>query len=191
MLTQVTYNIWGKNLKTNEEINLNWVRIFDPVHIPRELVEQIKDRMYDIDKFYIYQKKACIIQDNDQVVLNPLNLLYVLTNEEGAVKGFCWMVVDALDDALVINSFSMHPDYWGNGKAVKLLEKKAIEIQEGAKLKKIFWITRCPRHSQKFGFKISKHTLMEYIGHGKDIDGKSSSADGESGSDDPGTKAVP
>jgi N-acetylglutamate synthase-like GNAT family acetyltransferase len=177
-------------LKINEELNLTWVRIFDPIHIPRELVDQIKDRMYDVDKFYKYQKEACLSQVGDKIVLNPHNLLFVLIDENKLVKGFCWMVVDALDDALVINTFSMNPDYWGNGKAVKLLEEKAKEIQEGAKLKKIFWITRCPRHSQKFGFKTSKHTLMEYIGHGKDINGESSKANGESGSDVSGATTV-
>lgn len=186
---QGTFNTWGKNLKTNDK-PLNWVRIFDPIHIPRELVEQIKDRAFDTDKFYKFQKAACIEQVGDKIVLNPLNLLFVLTNDEKLVKGFCWMVVDPLSDALVINSFSMNPEYWGNGKAVKMLEKKAKEIQEGANLKKVYWITRCPRHSQKFGFKISKHTLMEYVGHGANNDGESCEADRESRADESRTKAV-
>ena len=152
--------------------NLSWLRVFDPVHIPKEYVEQIKDRQFDVDKFYKYQKRACLEESDGKVYLNSLNLLYVLVDEKHIVKGFCWMVVDPLSDALVINSFSMDQEYWGNGKAVRLLEEKAKEIQEGAKLKRVYWITRCPKHSEKYGFKRSKHTLMEYVGHGSDTTGE-------------------
>ncbi len=169
------FNIWGKNLKTEDNtINLRWVRIFDPDHIPIKYVEQIKDRQFTVEKFYTMQKMACIEQVDGKMVLNPCNLLYVLTNEENIVKGFCWMVVDPLSDSLVINSFSMDNEYWGNGKSVRLLEAKAKEIQEGAKLERIYWITRCPKHSEKYGFKRSKHILMEYVGHGSDSTGDQS-----------------
>lgn len=146
--------------------SLKWIRIFDPIHIPRAYVEQIKDRYFDADKFYKMQRTFCIEEVNGRLILNPMNLLYVLTDESSAVKGFCWMVVDALCNALVINSFSMDNAYWGNGKAVKLLENKAREIKEGAELERVFWVTRCPKHSEKHGFKRSKHVLMEYVGYG-------------------------
>lgn len=170
---------------------LTWVRIIDPVHIPDKYIEQIKDRDFPVEKFKKYQQMACVEIKEGQLVINPYNLLFVLVEKEKQVKGFAWFVVDALCNALVINSFSMDNEYWGNGKCIKLLEDKAREIKDGAKLDKVYWITRCPKHSEKFGFKRSKHILMEYKGYGQDNDGIRCEANGESGSDDPGGNAVP
>ena len=170
---------------------LKWLRIFDPVHIPEYLVEQIKDRQFTVEKFYQFQKQSCIENINGQMVLNPFNLLYVLTDENTTVQGFCWMVVDPLCDALIINSFSMNDAYWNKGKCVGLLEAKAREIQQGADLKSVYWITRCPKHSEKYGFKKSKHILMEYVENGKNIPGEQSTSDRESAIDDSSTTAVP
>lgn len=175
-------------MKTNDDIrveDLRWIRIYDPVHIPKRYVEQIKDRQFCVEKFYIAQKEACLEKSDGKMQLNPNNLLFVIANTENIVKGFCWMVIDFLYDALVINSFSMDPEYWCTGKCVPLLEKKAKEIQDGAKLKKVYWITRSPKHSEKFGFKRSKHVLMEYTGYGQDIHGQQCEADRKSRSDDP------
>ncbi len=189
-----TYNMWGKNLKTDEKIDkfseLKWVRIFDPVHIPKEYVEQIKNRNFSVEKFYKMQKMTCIEEVDGKILLNPLNLLFVIVNANNIVKGFCWMVVDPLSNSLVINSFSMDKEFWGDGKAVHMLEKKAIELQEGAQLDRIYWVTRYPKHSEKYGFKKSKNTIMEYIGHGRDNNGQSSEAERESGPDDSRTEAV-
>lgn len=177
-------------LEKSSKTELSWVRIFDPIHIPKKYIEQIKDRSFSVDKFIAMQKDACIENIDGKMVLNPFNLLYVLADEDKVVKGFCWMVVDALSNALVINSFSLDNEYWNKGKAVRLLEEKAKEIQEGAKLDRIFWITRCPKHSERHGFKRSKHVLMEYIGHGRNIHGEQSEADWESPVDDARTAKV-
>ena len=173
-----------------KDIDLRWIRIFDPVHIPKKYIEQIKDRDFDIDKFYRYQKEACHTMSNGKVILNSTNLLYVLADEENIVKGVCWMVVDALSNALVINTFSLDNEYWGSGKCIKMLQKKALEIKEGAELDKIYWVTRCPKHSERHGFKKSRHTLMEYVGNGKDTDGIAGETSGESTTDDSTTGAV-
>jgi len=176
-------------LKTDD---LRWIRIFDPVHIPKKYVEQIKDRPYTVDKFYQYQKSACLQAEEGRIILDPTNLLFVIADAENLVRGFCWMVVDTLCNALVVQSFSMDPEYWCAGTCVPLLEKKAKEIQEGAQLDKVWWVTRSPKHSEKYGFKRSKHVLMEYTGHGSDINWKShSETDGQSGSDDSATTTVP
>lgn len=149
--------------------NLKWIRIFDPIHIPREYVEQIKDRVFEVDKFYDFQKMICKRFENGVMHVNEYNLLFVLVDESNLVKGFCWMVVDPLANALVINNFSMDKEFWGKGRCIRLLEQKAKEIQEGAQLDRVYWITRCPKHSEKYGFKKSKHVLMEYINHGRII----------------------
>lgn len=172
-------------------MELSWVRIIDPIHIPDVYIEQIKDRDFSVENFKKYQKSICVEIKNGQLIINPFNLLFVLVDQEKQVKGFAWLVIDALCNALVINSFSMDNDYWGNGKCIQLLEDKAKEIQEGGKLDKVYWITRCPKHSQKYGFKRSKNILMEYKGHGKNIHGTGCEANGESGPDNPGIEELP
>jgi hypothetical protein len=83
----------------------------------------------------------------------------------------------------------MEKDWWGGGRAVNLLKEKAVEIAEGAKLKKVFWITNHPKHSKRFGFKQSKSVLMEYKieeenKNGSDTIRESGNADGERQHDD-------
>jgi len=151
-------------LKTNDKSieNLKWVRIFDPVHIPKEYIDQIKHKEFTSEKFYEFISSISVISNENGLVLNPLNLLFVLVDDNNRTKGVLWMVIDSLANALVINTFSIDKDYWGNGAAVNLLKEKAIEIKEKENLSKIYWITRSPKHSEKFGFKRSKQTLMEY-----------------------------
>lgn len=160
------------NLKTDK---LEWIRIFDPIHIPRHLVEQIRNRDWSIDKFYQYQQHACVKNENGKLNLNPFNLLYVITDENRKVYGFMWSVIDPLSNCLVINSFSMEKGEWENGKCVSLLEEKCKEIAIGAKLDKVYWITNYPKHSEKHGFRRSKSILMEYDmkenSHGQNDDG--------------------
>jgi len=151
-------------LKNNDKSieNLKWVRIFDPVHIPKEYIDQIKHKEFTSEKFYEFISSISVISNENGLVLNPLNLLFVLVDDNNRTKGVLWMVIDSLANALVINTFSIDKDYWGNGAAVNLLKEKAIEIKEKENLSKIYWITRSPKHSEKFGFKRSKQTLMEY-----------------------------
>lgn len=148
--------------------NLRFVRIFDPIHIPVELVEQIRDRKFTVERFYEYQKIVCLSTTPEGTFLNPLNLLFVIVNENNLVKGFLWAVVSPLSQDLVINTFSMHKDYWCKGEAVRLVEKKVKEIVKEAKLNNVFWITNYPKHSERFGFKRSKGVLMEYNQEDKD-----------------------
>jgi len=171
------------------DIELIWIRIFDPAHIPSRYIEQIKGRDWSVDKFYAYQRDACVQNSDGMLVLNPYNLLYVLCSPDRSVKGFCWMVVDPLSNALVINSFSMDPEYWGKGSSLQQLRDKAIEMQKGAGLDKVYWITRSPKHSERLGFKRSKHVLMEY--HGQDIHGSECESNGSGTVDESGPDEVP
>lgn len=145
-----------------ESPKLKFVRIFDPIHIPKYLVEQIKNRDYEIDDFYNYQKEINLISDNGDIKLNPLNHLYVLVNEENEVKGFVWFSVNPLSKSIFINNFSMHKGYWNKGKAIEFLRDFVLNILKKAKLKQILWHTNYPKHFEKYGFKKSKSILMEY-----------------------------
>lgn len=154
-----------KNLKTSDDFEkLEWIRIFDPVHIPLFLIEQVRDRDWSAERFIKYQKTICFNKQPDgNLHINPLNLLFVLVDGEKKVHGFLWASIDTLSNALVINTFSMEKEWWHAGEAVKLLERKAKEIAKGAQLDKIYWITNYPKHSERYGFKRSKSILMEYV----------------------------
>ncbi len=170
-------------------MNLKWFRIIDPKLIPPKYIEQIKERNFTLESFVKVLSEDCVQIIDGRVVVNPLNLLFVLANDEFHIKGFSWMVVDPMTNSLIINSFSIDNEFWGSGKAVKLLEEKAIEIKDGAKLDRVYWITRCPKHSEKFGFKRSKHVLMEYIGHGES-NRNESEASGNCKNDDSGSGEI-
>lgn len=146
----------------NEINELEFVRVFTPQHIPTYLVEQIKDRDFTVEQFYSYHEINCIRNTENGPTLNPLNLLYVIVNKKKEAKGFCWMVIDPLTRDLIIQNYSMDQHYWGKGRSVKLLVEKVKEIIKNCELNKVYWITKHPKHSQKYGFKPSKQILMEY-----------------------------
>lgn len=142
--------------------DLRWVRAFSPDVIPRYLVEQIKHADYSVEDFYKYQGLNCLIYNEKGPTLNPFNHLYVLADEENLVKGFAWMVIDPLSRDLVINTYSVDKIYWNKGKAVKKLADHVKNIMKELKIDKVYWITKAPKHSEHYGFKRSRHTLMEY-----------------------------
>lgn len=179
-----------KKVESPELSKLRCVRIFDPNHIPKEYIEQIKEREFDVERFYTYQKAICVEESGETFKLNPLNLLFSLVDEQNRVKGVLWMVIDVLGNSLVINTFSVDKEYWGNGHAIELLKEKALEIKEGAKLDRVYWVTRCPKHSEKHGFKRSKNTLMEFKDYGKHDDGIGCQAGRESRPDVEGSEKL-
>lgn len=142
--------------------DLEFIRIFDPNHIPVYLIEQIKGRDYTVDDFYKFQKINCIRQTKNGPMVNPLNLLYVIVDKAKVTKGYSWMVIDPLAKDLVIQTFSMDKDYWFKGDVIELLAEKVREIKKSCDLNSVYWITKHPKHSQKHGFKPSKNVLMEF-----------------------------
>ena len=142
---------------------LKWVRVFSPVHIPKYLVEQIRDRKFSVDDFYKFQEINCLTESDSGPTLNPFNHLYVMVDGSNLVKGFLWFVIDPLSKHVVINTFSIDKDYWGGGKAVKRLRDHVIELINKLKIDKVYWITNYPKHSERYGFKRSKSVIMEYV----------------------------
>jgi len=172
--------------------DLRWVRVFTPEHIPHYLIEQVKHREFSVDDFFRYHQINCISQEENGFKLNPFSHLYVLADKENQVKGFLWFSVDPLGKDIVIQTFSMDKEYWGNGEAVKKLAQHIKQIRNKAKLNKIFWVTRYPKHSERHGFKRSKDVLMEYVEeeHGKHNDGEHKTQ-GEHQSPEPRTAKLP
>ncbi len=154
---------------------LRWVRLFTPVHIPKYLIEQISKRDYDIEDLYYYMEINCLRSSKEGPTLNPLFHLWALVNPDNIVKGFLWFTIDALTKDIVIQIYSVDSNYWGCKGAVLKLADHLKEIRRKANLNKIYWITKFPKHSYKYGFKQSKSVLMEYNEedeNGSDTDGR-------------------
>jgi len=144
---------------------LTFVRLLDPIHIPAYLVDQIKDKFYTVDRFYQYQKMACLLQTPTGPNLNEANLLYAITHEKlRQVKGFAWMEIDPLVNSLMVKSFSMDREYWNKAEAISLLEEKAKKIMKDLSLSRIVWVTKNPRFCENKGFKRSKDAIMIFEG---------------------------
>ena len=141
---------------------LKWIRVFSPVHIPKYLVEQVRDRDYSVEDFYKYQELHCLVQKKDGPTLNPFNHLYVLADQENIVQGYLWFCIDSLSKDVLINTFSIDKAYWNQGKAVKKVSEHVKELLKKLKLKKVYWLTNYPKHSERYGFKRAKSVLMEY-----------------------------
>lgn len=153
------------------EKDLRWVRIFTPIHIPKYLIEQIKDRSWKVEEYIKYHEMNCLVNTESTPTLNPFSHLYALVNQENITKGFLWFTIEPLTKDIHIQNYSIDKEYWGKGKAVELLADQIKFIRKKAHLHKVFWITNYPKHSQKYGFTQSKNILMEYSeeNNGKNI----------------------
>jgi len=151
--------------KDSKEVNfeeLRFIRVFTPIHIPKELIEQVRDREYSVEDWYKYQETICTRKTDEGMQLNPLSLLYVIADGGNKVVGMLWCEIDPLAKDLVVQTFSMDKKYWCRGRAVGLLADKAKQIARECKLKTIVWFTNYPKHSERYGFKRSKSVLMEW-----------------------------
>jgi len=141
---------------------LKWVRLLSPVHIPRYLIDQVRDKNYDTDDFIKYQELNCLVADNQGFKVNPFNHLYALVDNGNLVKGFLWFVIEPLTKDLLVNTFSMDKEYWFGGYAMKKASDHIKDLMKKMKIKKCFWSTNYPKHSERQGFKRSRSVLMEY-----------------------------
>ena len=147
---------------------LRWVRLFTSDHIPRYLVEQIAKREYSVEDLYTYLEGNLLRMTKDGPTLNPLFHVWALVNPENLVKGFLWFTIDPLSKDMLIQVYSVDSHYWGSKQAVNKLADHMKSLRKGGGMKKIYWITRFPRHSKKYNLKPSDAILMVYNEEEKD-----------------------
>lgn len=150
-----------KEQKEPDFDKLRFVRVFTPVHVPKYLIEQIKDRDYDVDDWYEYLEIISLREGKNGPELNPLSMLYVIVDESNKVVGMLWCDVEVLSKSLVVQIFSIDKDYWHKGKAAKLAADKVKEIAKECKFNRVLWITSYPKFYEYYGFRKSKTVLME------------------------------
>lgn len=150
-----------KEPKEDKFEKLRWLRLISPDVIPKYLVDQVKNREFEIEDFYKFQQMNCLLPSEKGITVNPLNHLYSLVNDENIVMGFLWFTVDPLCKNIFINTYSVDNELWG-GKAVGMAADHVKKIMKEANITKAFWITRYPRHSERHGFKKAREAIMEY-----------------------------
>jgi hypothetical protein len=140
----------------NEEAitSLKYARLKIPRLIPAHLIDAVKFKGFDSEKFYAYQEDR---------VGDPDNLIFALFDNDKKIKGYLWAVVDESDGALFINTFSVDKEHWGKGKAMDKAIEIIEEIVDELKPPSVKWITTNDRFFVKRGFKRSREVIMEYV----------------------------
>lgn len=138
----------------NNYKDLKWVKLLKPELIPEELIKEVRRRTFEPEDFYEIQHLN---------VDNPSNLLYVIVDKEKVIKGFIWAQMNAIDESLFVNTYSIDKEYWFDGHAIDFAVAFLKELKDKIKAKRVFWLSTNPKYFMKKGFKPSKNVLMEYV----------------------------
>jgi hypothetical protein len=162
----ITEKLPPKEEKPKLNLDLyKFIRVIDPDHIPNYLVEQIRERDFDVDYFYQWQKANSVICRDGINIPNPYNHLWILVDDKRKTLGFFWSTIDTMSKTLFINNFSVDKSLWNRGEAIQLLKNKIDSIMKELKISKAYWTTKHAKPYEKYGFKRSKNILMEYGGN--------------------------
>lgn len=132
---------------------LEFVRLRIPRLIPVALIEAVKGRTFTPDQFYKYQENQ---------IDNPYNYLYALVDDTKKIHGYLWAEVNALDQSLFVNTFSITKRYWGKGDGLKRAIAFLSQLKEKTQAPRVFWCSSNEKFFLKHGFTRSKNVLMEY-----------------------------
>ena len=143
-------------------------RFYDFKFIPCYLIDQMQDKNYSADRLY---------QLGPLLVRNPLNYLYVLTDQDHVIKGVLFCSVEGLSQQMHINIFSVDPEYQVQGTdnktrdfivrfvkdLIKELNESELYQKIGLKLlDTISAITTHPKAWEQTGWKRSKQIIMKH-----------------------------
>lgn len=132
---------------------LRWV----PIHggqiemIPRHLLEQIKPRTWEVDRFY---RLAGLLK------ASPFNVMGVFIDKAGIVQGFMWGSINPLDERFYVHILTVDSAYQGKGI---IGEARGIsnKIMKESNTKSMAFQTIYPEKFESWGFKRSQSVLME------------------------------
>lgn len=137
---------------------LKYTPINDFLLIPRPLVEQIKPKLPDVDRFYNVLRAISSGQ-----AFWAMNYLGVFADHEHVIKGFMWLTLNPITGVLHMNMLSVDKAYQNRGilgEAKNLAQKLMKEVHAD----KLTISTRAPRVFTKYGLKPSAMTMMELEG---------------------------
>ena len=130
-------------------MNLRWVRAKTFLKIPPHLFK-IKGVNIRVDRVYAF----------DHIAQDPCNLLFLLEDGQGKVKGFCWSIINPLDNVLHVNILSVEKDLYNKG-IVKQVHDMLKKIKDNLGLDKIEWRTTRPKAFKRLINAKPIATIME------------------------------
>lgn len=133
-----------------ENGELRFIRANDLRMIPRYLLEQVKDREWQVDEVYA----AWPLFDNQ------LNLLYALADQDYQVRGVLWLSIIPLQRLLFINLLSLDRGWQGKGFMRRQFHPFMRKLKEQLGLKFYKGITSRPRAFGRLGFKPDPQVLV-------------------------------
>ena len=134
---------------------LRYTPINDFSLLPRPLVEQIKPKLPDVDRFYNVLR--ALSSGRSFWITNYLG---VFADHEHVIKGFMWLTLNPITGVLHANMLSVDPAYQNKGilgEAKNIAQKLMKEVHA----EKLTISTRAPNVFKRNGWKISAITLME------------------------------
>ena len=134
---------------------LKYVAINDFSIIPRPLVEQIKPKLPDVDRFYNVLRMLSAGQ-----TFWAVNYLGVFADHEHIIKGFMWLSLNPITGVLHANMLSVDKAYQNRGilgEAKNIAQKLMKEIHA----EKLTIGTRAPKVFERNGWKRAAVTSME------------------------------
>lgn len=134
--------------------NLKFFRCFHPSVIPRELIDQIKEKDYTTEYFY-----KCAEAEK----YNPKVIIQVLMDENAKDKkihGFFWAEFDSISNCLFVHSFSVTKELWHNGNTLNLLSNHLRCVKDKLECK-VRWLSNRPKLFEKMGFHKTKTVMFE------------------------------
>ena len=134
---------------------LKYTPINDFLLIPRPLVEQIKPKLPDVDRFYNVLRAISSGQ-----AFWAMNYLGVFADHEHVIKGFMWLTLNPITNVLHANMLSVDKAYQNKGilgEAKNIAQKLMKEVRA----EKLTISTRAPMVFERNGWKRAAVTLME------------------------------
>lgn len=138
---------------------MQFFRITDPIFIPRKLLEQIKDRNWEVDDFYGQLNLATGKAHN---TFNKNCYLYVMLDEPGCICGFLWLMYTPYNKTLWVNNYSVDRKHWNQGTCLPAAFAKVSQVMQRIDADLVQWITQTAKPFEAFGFVTSQKKLMTY-----------------------------
>jgi hypothetical protein len=139
--------------ENSQNNHLRIIRIFDMRLVPRELIEDIPGRDYEVDRVY---------ELSNQINSSPFNLLYVLSDAGHKIQGFFWAGIDPLTNYLYFHSCGIAKYYRRKGIFKHQVMPFLQTIVDKGNLKGIRGLTVQPELHESVGWERTDLIFMEY-----------------------------
>lgn len=124
----------------------------DPRLVPKELVEQVKGRNFDVEAFYSYQLRS----SGDKA-----NVLLVIVDDKYRVVGFLWITVDGFEKMLFLNTISIDVPHQGDKELIRMIREYVRELAGKLGFSRIVTVSDRGKALERYGFEDTKLKIMK------------------------------